>query len=405
MREYSGGTGGAGRILRRVSACLAVVCAGLLVTGCGARQLYVSAGLAESPYYHLGDTEWDHGGIEEYYFDHLDSSYNEIYRELYSRLSSGEDSGQLYAQVPADDFWKAYYSVLADHPELFWVGSSAQASTNTMSGKVVGYQIESAVDPALREDMKARLDEAADECIGQTDETWSDYGRIKSVYEYLINTVEYDSSAPDSQCVQSALLSHRSVCAGYAKAFQYILHRMGYFCTYVTGKIPDGGDHAWNIVRIGDMYYHVDVTWGDPVFADARESGTGISVMNYNYLCCTDDEIYATHVPDGSIALPECTDDSYNYYRINGMYYETFDYDTVYNALMASAEQTVSEGSGSIVMKFGSAEAFEEAKEELFTNKMYNDAVQYLMQAYGVTSWNTRYSCDDDFHVITIQWL
>ena len=228
-----------------------------------------------------------------------------------------------------------------------------------------------------------------------------DYGRIKSVYEYLIDTVEYNAGAPDNQCVQSALLNHQSVCAGYAKAFQYICHRMGYFCTYVTGSIRGGGDHAWNIVRIDGNYYHVDVTWGDPVFAEAWEDGTGITVMNYNYLCCTDDEILVTHVPDVDVELPDCTDSSYNYYRINNMYYETWDYDRIYNVLMDS----VRSGAPCTVMKFATQEAYETAKTELFTNKLYYDADQYLMQQHGVSTWNNRYATDDEFRVITIQWL
>ena len=176
---------------------------------------------------------------------------------------------------------------------------------------------------------------------------------------------------------------------------------MGYFCTYVTGSIRSGGDHAWNIVRIDGNYYHVDVTWGDPVFAGAWEDGNGITVMNYNYLCCTDEEILTTHVPDGTVTLPSCTDSSYNYYRINGMYYETWDYSTIYNALMESVQR----GDASIVMKFGTRDAYETAKFELFTNRMYYDADQYLMTAYGVSTWNNKYATDDDFQVITIQWL
>ena len=324
------------------------------------RRMAVRSGLEQSPYYQLGDTEWDNGGVEEYYFNQLPSSYNAIYRELYTRLSSGEDSAEIFAAVT-----------------------------------------ETTVAPEERPAMKAALDQAAAECIAQTDETWSDYGRIKSVYEYIINTTEYNASAPDNQCVQSALLSHASVCAGYAKAFQYILHRMGYFCTYITGTIPGGGDHAWNVVRIDGNYYHVDVTWGDPVFAGNYEGGTGLTVMNYNYLCCTDAEILPTHTPDGTIPLPECTDGSYNFYRINGMYYDTFDRDVIYNALMES----VHSGSNSVVMKFGSREAYDAAKQELFTNKLYYDADQYLMEQNGVTTWNNRYSTDDDFFVITIQWF
>ncbi|HCI74448.1 MAG TPA: hypothetical protein DHV42_07945 [Lachnospiraceae bacterium] len=365
------------------------------------RQMAVRSGLIENTYYQEGDTEWDNGGVEEYYFNQLPSSYNEAYRELYARLSAGEDSAPIYAEVSVEDFWTAYYSVLADHPELFWIGSSAQVQSNAVTGLVAGYTIESTVPENERVTTRAMLEAAADECIRQTDETWSDYGRIKSVYEYLINMVEYNAGAPDNQCIQSALLNHQSVCAGYAKAFQYICHRMGYFCTYVTGKITGGGDHAWNIVRIDGNYYQVDVTWGDPVFAGTMEDGTGITLMNYNYLCCTDDEIKTTHTPESAVSFPPCTDGSYNYYKINGMYYENWDRDVIYNALMASVQN----GESAIVMKFGTQEAYDTAKYELFTNRLYYDADQYLMQVNGVSSWNNRYSMDDEFRVITIQWL
>ncbi len=372
----------------------------LILSGCGGKAFAIRMGLSESPFYQDGDTEWDHGGIEEYYFNNLPSSYNEIYRELYSRLSNREDSAELYARVSVDDFWKAYYAVLADHPELFWIGSSAQVASNMLTGHVMSYEVESTVDPEQRDSIKQELEDAADRVIAGIDPSFSDYGKIKAVYEYLINTTDYQAGEADSQCVQSALLSHASVCAGYAKAFQYILHRMGFFCSYVTGSIRDGGDHAWNIVRIDGIYYHVDVTWGDPVFADTQDGGTGISVMNYNYLCCTDRDILTTHVPDETIALPACTEDYYNFYKLNGMYYETWDYQAVYDALMNS----VYEDRDYIVMKFGSAEAYNTALIELFDNNMINDADQYLMGAYGVSSWNVRYATDDSFHVITIQW-
>ena len=124
----------------------------LILTGCSLRQMGVEAGLVENPYYQEGDTEWDHGGIEEYYFDHLPSEYNEIYRELYSRLSAGEDSGDLYARTDADHFWKAYYSVLADHPELFWLDSGAEIQSNAFSGTVVHYSASTVVEPEKREE-------------------------------------------------------------------------------------------------------------------------------------------------------------------------------------------------------------------------------------------------------------
>ena len=67
--------------------------------------------------------------------------------------------------------------------------------------------------------------------------------------------------------------------------------------------------------------------------------------------------------------------------------------------------ESVQRGDSSIVMKFGTRDAYETAKFELFTNRMYYDADQYLMNAYGTTTWNNKYATDDDFLVITIQWL
>lgn len=387
-----------GRACREICLLLALSAAGLLLSGCA--QINASAiqlGLAKSPYYHLGDTWWDHGGIEEYYFNQIPSEENEIYRELYERLKNSEDKATLYAQVPTDLFWDAYYAVLADHPEFFWVGSNIQVSEAALTGKVVSYEISSTVAPDEREAMRAQLEAAADACIAGIGADAGDYEKIKYVYEYLINTTDYVPGSVSDQNIQSALLYHSSVCAGYARAFQYILHRMGLFCTYVTGKTSEGGDHAWNIVRMGDQYYNVDVTWGDPVFVGDSQ-GSAYSAMNYNYLCVTDAELSRTHTSDVTIPLPACTDDSYNYYRLNGMYYETFDYDRIHQALM----DCVYAGRPYISLKFARYEDYERAVYELFSNGLISDAAGYLMQINQTSSWNYTYHTEDSFCLITI---
>lgn len=360
--------------------------------------------------------QWQNGGVEqweeaaleagigslaeEYYYDHLPEALHEAYREIYVHLMRNEDSGTFLAEIGVEDFWKAYYAVLADHPEIFWIGTSAQIEESALSHKVVSYQFQPIVPVEARPSMREQLEEAADACISLIPAEASDYEKIKFVYEYLIDATEYDSNGADSQSIQSVLLYHRSVCAGYSKAFQYILNRMGLFCTYITGTIAGGGDHGWNMVRIGENYYYVDVTWGDPVFVNRMEGDESSSMINYNYLCCTETELFKTHVPSDSVELPPCTSEDYNYYRINGYYYETFDYDTLHNALMNS----VWNGEASIVMKFGSSEAYETAKYELFENGMLSDPGQYLMEINGVSTWNYRYHTEDEFCLITVYW-
>ena len=51
------------------------------------------------------------------------------------------------------------------------------------------------------------------------------------------------------------------VCDGYAKAFEYLCHLGGIECYRVTGSM--GGPHAWNVVVLDGVSYHVDVTMAD----------------------------------------------------------------------------------------------------------------------------------------------
>lgn len=393
-----------GSLLRKVLLCCTLVAVsslgGVCLTGCSIveRVKYEFSGSGVDTWENAAIEEGYLTSVEEYYYNHLPEQLQEPYREIYVRLMRGEDSGDMMSSIGVKDFWDTYYAVLADHPEIFWLGPSAQVEESGLTNTVVSYDFEVTVPQEARASMREQIEAAADECISQIPEGASDYEKIKFVYEYIIETTAYDSQMPDTQNIQSVFLYHTSVCAGYSKAFQYVLNRMGLFCTYITGTIKDGGEHGWNLVRIGDQYYYVDVTWGDPVFANGLKEGTGVT--NYNYLCCKSQDLFQTHVPGDAIPLPECTSDDFNYYKMNNCYYEEFDYDTIYQALMDSvwSEQD------SIVMKFGTESAYLEAQYELFEADLLRDPGSYLMDLYGVDSWNYRYHTADQFWMITIYW-
>ena len=101
-----------------------------------------------------------------------------------------------------------------------------------------------------------------------------------------------------NQSAYSALVEGKSVCAGYARAYQYLMQRLGIPCYYCTGFA--GEDHAWNIVGLDDGYYNVDVTWDDTPGGE------------YDYFNKTDEDYADTHVRrDLSVNLPKCEGQRY----------------------------------------------------------------------------------------------
>lgn len=72
------------------------------------------------------------------------------------------------------------------------------------------------------------------------------------------------------------------VCEGYSKAFKQLCDSTYFsndvYCFLVTGDA--GGPHMWNIVQIGDKFYHVDVTNSD---GNAVGSGGGLFLDGVTY--------------------------------------------------------------------------------------------------------------------------
>ena len=253
--------------------------------------------------------------------------------------------------------------VLNDHPELFWIDASYKYSVYP---SYVVFHPEYTCDAAKKEQRREEIDCAADEILNALSQETSDYSKIRLVFEYLIDTVSYNPNAEDNQNIFSSLVMKESVCAGYAKATQYLLQKAGIPCIYVTGTITDGGSHAWNIVRCDGNYYQVDTTFGASSYTNPETEIQQIEIpheltYNYAYLCCNDDILYRDRtVSEYEIPLPECSLDDYNYYIMNGICYNTFS-----SGVTDAIARSISSGETYWQCQFSSYEAFEEMTIQL----------------------------------------
>ena len=126
----------------------------------------------------------------------------------------------------------------------------------------------------------------------------SSYEKERYIHDSLIDRISYNLGAEMNQSAYSALVNGQTVCAGYARAFQYLLQQLGIPCYYCTGYA--GENHAWNIVSLEDGYYNVDTTWDD------TEGG------KYDYFNKTDDDYADTHIrQELAVYLPPCNGQMY----------------------------------------------------------------------------------------------
>lgn len=95
-----------------------------------------------------------------------------------------------------------------------------------------------------------------------TSDSMSDMEKIKTLHDWVCNRVVYDYeniTALKNQVDSSIFLNDSTVCAGYSRGYNILLQETG-IESYCVHK---GSIHAWNIVKLGNHYFHVDLTWDD----------------------------------------------------------------------------------------------------------------------------------------------
>lgn len=332
----------------------------------------------------------------DFYYEQLNGSEQIVYRELLQGVREMEDCITIHAGRDEHPE-KVYEYLLYDRPELFWCAGSSQM---TVYEEYTLFYPEYTCMYEEREQRQSEIDAAVSDCMTGVDSAAGEYEKIRYVYEYLVNTVDYDENAPDNQNIYSALVGKSSVCAGYSRAAQYLLNNMGIECIYVVGTAQGQEAHAWNIVNCGGKYYQMDVTFGDPVFLSS-ESGENLpgNIIYYDYLCCTDEEIMADHMPTDEIVYPVCESDDLNYYRMNGMFYDSYDP----QILLGDMNESIYEGQEMFVCKFSSPEIYQKAHDAVI-EELFPKAAQTLGSVYGLEQVKYTYIEDVTHNKIMVFW-
>lgn len=305
-------------------------------------------------------------GIIYYYY----SSITDRKRYVYDIILSGISQHLETAVVDGCNFEEiseVFYYVRCDHPELFWI------RTLSVCGEEVTFIYDA--DKAETEKLKAQIDKTVNSYLKEVSDDMSAYEVALHFHVKLINALDYDTvflkqEKDDEEGIDyirticGPFLNKAAVCAGYARAFQYLMQKCGIECTMVTGVATnDTGaaeSHAWNLVKIDNEYYYIDTTWDDS--SDTIQEVKKLQI-GFSYFCVTTEEILRTRkFKDMPHMPPICTAQKANYYIHNNLMLEKYEEDK----LVEFVRRAVESGKTSVTFKCTTKALFDETVRKLF---------------------------------------
>lgn len=163
-------------------------------------------------------------------------------------------------QITADELRDIASDVVNNNPKYFYYeGYSYNYYTST--NIVIQLTFKYKEDKASIRTKKGLYEAAVQKILSTVESSWSDLEKALYVNDYLAANCEYDS-ALEKYSAYNVFVDKTAVCQGYALAYQELMNRLNIPCQFVSS---DPLKHAWNLVQIAGNWYHVDVTWNDPV--------------------------------------------------------------------------------------------------------------------------------------------
>ena len=191
---------------------------------------------------------------------------------LYTGLSMAEDAVDLTGyNLKPENLKDLYVSVLNSHADLFYVDRGWSYSYSSVNG--VNYITKVYPEYLMEGDELAQAKEEfytmSGEILAQVQDNWSDLEKAMFLHDYICNAYEYDTSYKIYDAYQF-MKEKKGVCQAYTELYGYLLKQCGISVDYASSTDMN---HIWNLVFINGSWYHVDVTWDDPLNANADIPG------------------------------------------------------------------------------------------------------------------------------------
>jgi len=245
----------------------------------------------------------------------MEASYylqmNRDEREAYTAMLVCFQTLAASARVPKLDnavLTQVWARLKLDHPEIFYVTDFRYfyaENADYVDFRPV-YLYEKSKLTAQRDALETRVTRLLRPVEQSSEEEKELY-----IHDFLVRNVRYDKLKKEySHEAVGPLTTGVGVCEGIAKAVKLLCDRLSIGCVVVISEAdPANGiryRHAWNLIRIGGNWYHLDVTFDNTLSRGGE--------VRYDYVNLDDAQISRDHRPS-VYPIPPCPDGTRFYYR------------------------------------------------------------------------------------------
>ena len=215
------------------------------------------------------------------------------------------------ALIPETKIEYVLQNMLAQNPELFFVNGFKLKYSYLSTTIYPSYICSKSESDEILYLCRRKARQLTDRCQGP-----GDYSKVLQAHDLLARNVVYKrGSSQELHTIVGSLINKQGVCEGFAKALKYLLDIMSIPSVLVygygyTGNAGNKEAHTWNLVRFGNDWIHVDVTF-DTTIRNGQ-------ALRYDYFGLSDNQILKDHEFDLK-KYPAALKTDYEFYLRNGL--------------------------------------------------------------------------------------
>lgn len=218
-------------------------------------------------------TEWDKYS-SNYIYNNLNSTEQTFWDALdyvCALYLTGEDDAVSTSGMVLPDYTISYSSLSLERAtEIFLMFNYSNPQYYFINGGYAYIESRGILVPTFYTEFQSgsKRSQAMKNTITSWESTIASAGsteqKAKAAHDLIAKKVQYDDNYltnpenPFHQSAYSVFCDDHSVCAGYTKAFEMLMNGAGIDTIALLST-----DHAWNMIRINDSWYHTDCTWDD----------------------------------------------------------------------------------------------------------------------------------------------